>query len=439
MSTSARTRTYIFADHASCGYPSGCHSRTEKRREYHPPAFTLAAIINRENLVRVFEDRRNRSGQGAGIDGFRFKHFSKTEFGDVADVVVEAIHSGRWRPRRSRVKKVPKDNGGTRDLNIRCIVDRTVSAAVSEEVISRIDPLLGEGCIGFRPGRCIHRMLAEIAYRAEFEGLTVLTQDDIQDAFPSVDIEHAVADYARHTIDPGLLRLIEVILRGHNQSRQSGIDQGDPLSPPTLNQRLHYCLDEPALGSASHDSTHRYRYVDDLVYQSRSVTEGCESLHFDRVLLDQARFSLKGRGNHPIDLRRRGARINTLGFNLSWSDSGMQFGLSRKAISKLAKAVEKVHEGPDPTEAAREVIHGWVEAQGPALESGGVPEILDSIQRVAAQAGLREVGKRVELEDWVGDALAHWRQVRGQVVQLIQRRDVPVSISLGAPPPSSGP
>jgi hypothetical protein len=282
-------------------------------------------------------------------------------------------------------------------------------------------------------------MLAEIAYRAESEELTVITQDDIKDAFPSVIIEHAMEDYSRTTIDRRLLRLIEVVLRGHDQSRQVGIDQGDPLSPPTLNLRLHYCLDLPALGSAGPGTTHRYRYVDNLVYQSRSVTEGYEALQQDRALLEQAVFQLKGKGNHPIDLQRQGARINILGFDLSWKEDRVQFGLNQRAIRKLEGTLEKVHEGPYPVETAREVIQGWIEAQGPAFESGGVCQILDRIQDVAARAGFREIGARVELEDRVESALYHWNQTREKAVQGLQGQDVAETVLLGAPPPSTGP
>jgi hypothetical protein len=282
-------------------------------------------------------------------------------------------------------------------------------------------------------------MLAEIAYRAESEGLTVITQDDIKDAFPSVIIEHAMEDYSRTTIDRRLLRLIEVVLRGHDQLRQVGIDQGDPLSPPTLNLRLHYCLDLPTLGSADPGTTHRYRYVDNLVYQSRSVTEGYEALRQDRALLEQAVFQLKGEGNHPIDLQRQGTRINILGFDLCWKEGRVQFGLNRKAIRKLEGTLEKVHEGPYPVETAREVIQGWIEAQGPAFESGGVCQILDHIQSVTARAGFREIGARVELEERVESALYHWNQTREKAVRRRQGQDVTGSVLLGAPPPSTSP
>jgi len=267
-------------------------------------------------------------------------------------------------------------------------------------------------------------MLAEIVHRAESLGMTVITQDDLRNAFGFVTISHAVENYSRHVRDPELLRLIEVVLRGHDQSRDLGIDQGDPLSPPTLNLRLHYCLDLPALGSAPPGTTHRYRYVDNLVYQSRSVTEGREALQHDRVLLEQAGFQLKGEGSHPIELRRQGARVNVLGFVLSWNENGIQFSLNPKALRRLEETLEKVHEGPSPVDTARQVIHGWIEAQGPAFASGGAPEILDQIQRVAAHSGFREVGARRTLMDKVGRALYHWRTSRDAVIQGLQQRDV---------------
>ena len=311
MTQTSSERPYQFIDHARPAspydYPTGCHN-SQATTEQRPQAYTLRAIVNRENLVCVLKKRRNSSGQGPGIDGVTFSNISISEFADVAETVCELIYEGRWRPRRSRRVGIPKDGGRPRPIDMRCLVDKMVSSAVAEETADRIDPILALGCYGYRKNRCIHGLFAEIAYRAEVDGLTVIAQDDIENAFPSVRIAHAVEDYSRHVIDPGLLHLIEVILRGHDQSRERGMDQGDPLSPPTFIQRLNNVLNLPTSLSTDSDTTQRYWYADNFVYQSRSVTEAQQALQLDRDLLQQHELPFKGEGNFPVDLRRTNSR-----------------------------------------------------------------------------------------------------------------------------------
>lgn len=161
--TTPTIRAYRFIEQAPRSYRLGCRraQSAQPAQNHRPQAFALRAIINRENLVRVFKGRRSRSGPGPGIDGFSFTDFSVSEFGAAA-VATEAIWAGRWRPRPSRVQMARKDGGRKkRRLDIRCILDRMVSSAVADEIVARINPILASGCYGFRPGRCVHGLLAE--------------------------------------------------------------------------------------------------------------------------------------------------------------------------------------------------------------------------------------------------------------------------------------
>ncbi|WP_081444713.1 reverse transcriptase domain-containing protein [Blastopirellula marina] len=422
LSTADALTPYCFEVHGFGGafFYDLSYRRPQSRPRSTVLDYTRDAIVNRRNLVRVFKERQFSAGQGAGIDGLRLRDISVTEFGDIAERIVDQIERGVWRPRPARIHRIPKDSGGYRYLSIRCAVERILSTAVAKETIQQIDRHLLDGCTGFRPGRSIPEMLAEITYRAEVCGCTFITQDDIRNAFPSVLVEHAVEDYSRHVADPQLLQLIGVIIRGDQQSRTIGLDQGDSLSPPTLNLRLHYCLDLP-LSVAVPDNTFWYRYADNIFYLSRSAAEGNQALSRARCLLQEAQFELKGIGNSPQNLLRQGTRIPILGLLLGWNGSRIEFSISRESYHKLALRLERVHEEPKPTVVARRVIQGWIESLGSVFESGEALQSLRQVRQIAADTGFREIGTYSQLEDWADKARIRWIGLKERVWQRLQQ------------------
>jgi retron-type reverse transcriptase len=284
--TATRTspRRYRFSEHGVTEYPERGRQRNRRAPNNDLPPLTLAGIINRENLVRVFKRIRSHAGKGTGIDGYQYREFSITEMGDIADDITAAINEQRWRPAPSRRKMIPKPPRGERPLDIRCHIDRLVSSAVTEVVSAALEPIFLPTSFAYRPNRSVHGLLAILAHFVEHEGSCVIGKDDVANAFPSVRISDVMQDYASVVEDPGLLHLIEVILRGHRESRL-GLEQGDPLSPPTLNLRLHHCQDLPSLETTGPDNPLRLRYADDVVYLSHSVSEGQRAIESDAALL----------------------------------------------------------------------------------------------------------------------------------------------------------
>lgn len=426
-------RRYRFADHAPSGYPRRWSAAPPREPDQIPP-LTLSAIINRENLVRTFKRVRDKAGPAAGIDGYRYWDYSISEIGDVADVVCGAIHAGNWRPSRSRVKPVPKHPRGTRRLDIRCTVDRLVSAAVCEPVTHALDSHLLPTSFGFRPGRGVHSLLAILAHYIEHEGYCVVAHDDIANAFPSLRIDDALRDYAALVEDPGLLRLIEAILRGHTGS-PVGIEQGDPLSPPTMNLRLHHCLDLPSLATTDPGTPLRLRYADDLVYLTRSVTDGQRALDADGALLRPTGFHLKERRNYPVDLRRSGSSTQVLGLRISLASGRVRYEIDSGATRRLSEALRRAHELPDSTAVADAVVQGWINGYGPAVESCGAQRYREDVQRALRCAGSCELGSPRRLNLYGERAVEHWRLTRQAALYLY----LPGLRLLRAPQRSTGP
>jgi RNA-directed DNA polymerase len=57
--------------------------------------------------------------------------------------------------------KIPKPDGGTRNLGIPTVIDRVIQQAVLRRLQPRWDPTFSEHSYGFRPGRSAHQAVAQ--------------------------------------------------------------------------------------------------------------------------------------------------------------------------------------------------------------------------------------------------------------------------------------
>ncbi len=201
------------------------------------------------------------------------------------------------------------------------------------------EPIFLSGSMGFRPGRGVLHMLAQLERIMIDQDRWVLAIDDVAKAFDNVVIADVIMDHAQHLTDPSLLSLIEVVLRGGDGKKKKGIDQGSAYSPTALNVRLHHTHD---LGVQQGQHPPWFRYADNLVYSCRDVPEGQQALDRARHLLGQAGFALKGEDGPPVDLRR-GERAQLLGFTLSCKCDALQFDLDSNAWMKLEQSLLRSH------------------------------------------------------------------------------------------------
>ena len=221
-------------------------------------------------------------------------------------------------------------------------------------------------------------MLLAIEKTAIEQDRWVLAVDDVRDAFPSVRLADAVADYSRHISNNGVLWLIETVLRGNEgQARTVGIDQGTAVGPGTLNLRLHYALDLPqSVDSITTDAAGPgnppwYRWADNLTYLCQSVSEGNQALQRARALLQPAGFALKGEDGWPVNLKRQGASAQVLGFQVSYLDGRLRHGLGKKAWKNLEQRLEEAHAADNPGKAAMAAVRGLASSAWACLRGRG--------------------------------------------------------------------
>ena len=105
--------------------------------------------------------------------------------------------------------------------------------------------------------------------------------------------------------------------------------------------------------------------------------------------------------------RRAGGTAQLLGFTLRLGGGQIRYGVGPAAWDNLRQHLGDAHATSDPPTAARLAVLGWVDALGPAFESGVVTQVLSTM----AQYGFREINPEDVLERWQ-DSSERWRRVR---------------------------
>ena len=424
-----RRRRYRFSRHGRPGwtYPrigSGQRRSCTLERPFKFSAgeeIKLEPIIHPENLLAIYSRMEHEAGQAPGPDGVHFGDLGRRERADILRAVGRTLADGTYRPGPARHCDIPKSSGGTRTLTIRNTIDRVISKAALIAIEPVIDPRLADCSMGFRPGRSIDRLLAELEACVLIGGRWIIVTDDIRKAFDNVPVASTISAIRQHIPDEATMELMEKIIRGHDgAARQIGIDQGDPLSPLVLNILLNQVLDRPLL--AAHPGIPFWRYADNLVWCCQDVPEGHRILQQARQLLDVAGFALKGDFG-PVDLRRQGAHVKLLGFRICRrGKTQLHYELTKDVWRSLRQSLIAAHEAPHPAKMANMVISGWLEAYGPVFGGDVEREILDRVRGIAVGVGFREFLPMDRMIVVAGRAGERWRSLRDTALFRVCRR-----------------
>jgi RNA-directed DNA polymerase len=376
----------------------------------------LEQIAHRENLFACYRQLQREGGPAAGIDGLHAADLSPREAGDYMGVLSECVLNATYRPQDVRPVAVPKPGTGEyRVLKVGVLADRVVGKALHNAFTPLWERRFLPCSYGFRPRRSTWTLLADLEVAMAKQDRRVLAVADVRKAFDTVPNTRIVALH-RQALDRlrqknfspmdkvYTVTLVERVLRGHDDTRTRGIDQGGPYSPTALNVLLHYTLDVPLVRHVGSEPRRYYRYADNVCHLGRSVSEGRQVLKKVTQLLQPLGLSLKA-GAEVVDLRA-GGTAQLLGFTLRLGGGEIHYGIGPAAWDNLRQHLGDAHATSDPPTAARLAVLGWVDALGPAFESGVVTQVLSTM----AQYGFREINPEDVLERWQ-DSWQRWQRV----------------------------
>ena len=289
----------------------------------------MEEVCERENLkAALFQVRSN--GGSPGVDGMTVDALGdhlKTQWPTYRAQLLQ----GTYQPRPVKRVKIPKPDGGSRNLGIPTVLDRFVQQAVLQVLQRQWDPTFSEHSYGFRPKRSAHQAVAQ-AQKYIAEGYGWVVDLDLEKFFDRVNHDVLMARAARRIADKRLLKLLRAFLNagvmedGLVSPTEEGTPQGGPLSPLLSN----LLLDE--LDRELESRGLRFvRYADDCNIYVRSERAG------QRVMASVKSFLSRRLRLKVNDAKSAVARPDTRKF------LGFSFTAGREPKRRIApKALDRV-------------------------------------------------------------------------------------------------
>ena len=217
----------------------------EAPRPRHDPTNTgsglLEAVLARENLQAAWKRVKANKG-AAGADGLSIEQ-TAAHLRSIWPAIRAGLLAGTYRPMPVRRVRIPKPEGGERELGIPTVTDRLIQQALLHVLQPLLDPSFSEHSYGFRPGRNAHG--AVLAAQSHVQsGRRIVVDVDLEKFFDRVNHDILIDRLRKRVPDARIIRLIRSYLNsgimdhGVVQERVMGTPQGGPLSPLLANVLL---------------------------------------------------------------------------------------------------------------------------------------------------------------------------------------------------------
>lgn len=283
------------------GCPEPLRRLTELAQEDATRKFSsIAHFLTPEALEEAF--RSLRKDAGAGVDELRYRDYERQATENIR-TLWEKLRSKSYRAQPLRRIYIPKEDGRQRAISIPALEDKIVQKATVRVLNAIFETDFLPCSYGSRPGRNPHQALDEIDRIIFRESIECVLELDITTYFDAIVREHLMEMIERRISDKSILRLIRkwinvgVVDEGRLLSTDTGVGQGQVISPFLANVYLHHVLDrgfEDEVKPRLQGKAFEVRYVDDAVLCFQKAEDA------QRVLTVLGkRFSKYGLTLHP--------------------------------------------------------------------------------------------------------------------------------------------
>ena len=297
----------------------------------------LEAILDRNNLNKAYL-KVKKNGGSAGIDGMTVEEML-SYLKENREDLLEALRSGRYKPKAVKRVEIPKTDGGKRMLGVPTVIDRMIQQAIVQIIQPIYEPLFSESSYGFRPNRSAQQAMKQ-ALKYYEEGYTQVVDLDLAKYFDTVNHEILIGMLREQIKDERVISLIRkylksgVMINGLISPTREGTPQGGNLSP--LLSNIYLTAFDKLLESRGHKFV---RYADDcnIYVKSRRAAE--------RVMNNCVKF-LEGR--LKLKVNREKSRVGSplklkfLGFSMYKTGKKSGIRPHNKSIKKFKDKIREL-------------------------------------------------------------------------------------------------
>ncbi len=191
-------------------------------------------VCKMETLQVAYKDVKENNG-APGIDGVTFEDIEKAGVEVFLEQIRTELVSGTYRPKRNRIKEIPKGKDKVRILGIPTIRDRVVQGALKLILETIFEADFQEGSYGYRPKRSAHAAIDRVA-EAVVKNKTRVIDLDLKAYFDNVRHDILLNKVAERVDDDKVMRLMKLILKAGGKR---GVPQGGVISPLLSNIYLN--------------------------------------------------------------------------------------------------------------------------------------------------------------------------------------------------------
>lgn len=207
---------------------------------------TLEEILNEENQKEAFENFSSKKDT-SGYDGIKL-----SEFPDYWNLNRERIEKeillGLYQPGIIKLFENINRNGKKRTIAILNSTDRFITRLVTQKLREYIEPLFSLNNYAYQKNKGVLLSVEKIKEYVN-NGYIYVAEIDISNFFDEINIEYLLKILDKYICDIRIISLIKkylyckVVEDGIYKVKDSGIIQGNPMSPFLANLYLH-SLDE---------------------------------------------------------------------------------------------------------------------------------------------------------------------------------------------------
>lgn len=296
----------------------------------------LEQILSSENLNEAFlQVKRNKGAEG--VDGMKVNELNE-HLKTSGEEIKEQIRNRIYKPQPVRRVKIPKPDGGVRNLGVPTVTDRFIQQAIAQVLVPIYEKQFHENSYGFRPGKC-----AEMAMIKSLEmindGYTWVVDIDLEKFFDTVNHDKLMNIISKTIEDGNVVSLIRkflvsgVMIDDEFKDTIIGTPQGGNLSPLLSNIMLNELDKELEVRGLNF-----VRYADDCIILAKSEKAA------NRIMISVTKFLEEKLGLKVNVIKSKVDRpsgIKYLGFGFYYDVFSHQFKAKPHQIS-VKKLKEKL-------------------------------------------------------------------------------------------------